>query len=76
MDYFAVSLPDLLIWEENLNLRNEIHCKYMLTLGYTGLGDTRHAERYAKEVAALSVNHQGIRSSTLSETHDVSIICG
>ena len=34
MDYFAVSLPDLLIWEDSLDLKNQIHCKYMLALGY------------------------------------------
>ncbi|UKK48027.1 DUF5107 domain-containing protein [Prevotella sp. E9-3] len=37
MDYFAVSLPDLLIWEDSLDRKNEIHCKYMLELGYKGL---------------------------------------
>ena len=26
LDYFAVSLPDLLIWEDDLTLRNRIHC--------------------------------------------------
>lgn len=37
MDYFAVSLPDLQIWEGDLNLSNQIHCKFMLALGYYGL---------------------------------------
>ena len=27
IDYFAVSLPDLLIWEDDLNKRNIIHCR-------------------------------------------------
>ena len=68
MDYFAVSLPDLLIWEENredgfseLDQKNLIHCKYMLALGYYGMGDKEHAERYLKEVEALDNNHQGIQ---------------
>ncbi len=66
MDYFAVSLPDLLIWEENLDTRNGIHCKYMMALGYTGLGDLEHAARYASETSHLNSNHQGVRSlSTL-----------
>jgi ATP/maltotriose-dependent transcriptional regulator MalT len=61
MDYFAVSLPDLLIWEDSLDTKNLIHCKYMLALGYYGLGDMQHAERYLKEVEALDNNHQGIQ---------------
>ena len=61
MDYFAVSLPDLLIWEDSLDTKNLIHCKYMLALGYYGLGDREHAERYLKEVEEQDNNHQGIQ---------------
>ena len=62
MDYFAVSLPDLLIWEDSLDRKNEIHCKYMLALGYFGLGDKDKALRYLNEVRQLDINHQGIQS--------------
>lgn len=62
MDYFAVSLPDLQIWEGDLNLANEVHCKYMLALGFFGLGDRRHAMHYLGEAAALDSNHLGIMS--------------
>ncbi len=62
MDYFAVSLPDLLIWEDSLDTKNLIHCKYMLALGYYGLGDRAHAEQYLREVETLDNNHQGIQS--------------
>ena len=61
MDYFAVSLPDLLIWEDSLDQKNLIHCKYMLALGYAGMGDKTHAERFLNEVEALDNNHQGIQ---------------
>lgn len=37
MDYFAVSLPDLAIWEEDLKLRNVAHCDLMARLGREGL---------------------------------------
>ncbi len=37
MDYFAVSLPDLLVWDEDLNVRNRRHCKSMIALGSKGL---------------------------------------
>ena len=30
MDYFAVSLPDLLVWEDSLDRRNRIHCRKAL----------------------------------------------
>ena len=60
MDYFAVSLPDLQIWDGDLNLSNQIHCKFMLALGYYGLGDSERARRYLDEVAALDINHLGI----------------
>ena len=62
MDYFAVSLPDLLIWEDSLDRKNQIHCKYMLALGYFGLGDKAKALRYLNEVRQLDINHQGIQS--------------
>ena len=61
MDYFAVSLPDLLIWEDSLDVKNEIHCKYMLALGYYGIGDKDKAMKYLEEVEALDNNHQGIQ---------------
>ena len=69
MDYFAVSLPDLLIWEgsgenqkSDLDLKNEIHCKYMLALGYYGLGETKKAQAYLNDLAALDINHQGVQA--------------
>ena len=37
MDYFAVSLPDLAIWEEDLTQRNIAHCDRMIALGRKGL---------------------------------------
>ncbi len=61
MDYFAVSLPDLLIWEDSLDTKNLIHCKYMLALGYYGMGDKEKALEYLAEVEELDNNHQGIQ---------------
>ena len=61
MDYFAVSLPDLLIWDDSLDTKNVIHCKYMLALGYYGMGDKEKALRYLTEVETLDNNHQGIQ---------------
>ena len=62
MDYFAVSLPDLAIWDGSLSEANRIHCLYMLALGYYGLGDIRHSEKYLAEAAKSDINHQGIKA--------------
>ena len=68
MDYFAVSLPDLLIWDDSLDTKNLIHCKYMLALGYYGMGDKDKALKYLSEVEELDNNHQGIQQfRTLTE---------
>lgn len=60
MDYFAVSLPDLQIWNDSLDRKNRLHCTYMLALGYTGLGDTARARRFMDELKDADINHQGI----------------
>lgn len=62
MDYFAVSLPDLQIWEGDLNEANKIHCQFMLSLGYYGLGDVQKARKYMSEIENLDINHLGIYS--------------
>jgi tetratricopeptide (TPR) repeat protein len=60
MDYFAVSLPDLLVWDGDLDLQNRIHCNYMLALGYAGLGEKAQFKRYIDAAVSLDINHQGI----------------
>ncbi len=59
IDYFAVSLPDLAIWEDDLNKRNRIHCNYVMGLGYLGLEEWQQAATFLNEVRKLDVNHQG-----------------
>ena len=50
IDYFAVSLPDLLIFEENLNERNRKHCLFMMSLGLKGLGRIDEADNAHQEI--------------------------
>lgn len=57
IDYFAVSLPDLAIWEDDLNVRNKIHCYYVMGLGHLGLGNMDKAKEYLGKVMELDVNH-------------------
>ncbi|KAA6335957.1 Lipopolysaccharide assembly protein B [termite gut metagenome] len=59
IDYFAVSLPDLAIWDDDLNRRNQIHCYYVMGLGYLGLGDKEKAKEFLGKTLAMDVNHQG-----------------
>jgi len=61
IDYFAVSLPDLLVFNQDLGLRNKIHCGYMRGLGHLGLGgkEVEKAKEYFHQILALDVNHQG-----------------
>ena len=61
IDYFAVSLPDLLIFEENLDERNRKHCLFMMSLGLKGLGRSDEAEKCAEELLTMDNAHQGIR---------------
>lgn len=59
IDYFAVSLPDLLVFDQDLHLKNHIHCCYLIGLGYLGLGNFEDAGRTFNEVLGMDVNHQG-----------------
>jgi tetratricopeptide (TPR) repeat protein len=61
IDYFAVSLPDLLVFEQNLSLKNQIHCHYIMGLGYLGLGENKKAHEQFAHVLELDINHQGAR---------------
>lgn len=59
MDYFAVSLPDFLVFEDNLDRRNVIHCRYMRGLGLLGLGRTLEAAEELETALFMEPNHQG-----------------
>ncbi|HEY7090433.1 MAG TPA: DUF5107 domain-containing protein, partial [Tepidisphaeraceae bacterium] len=43
IDYFAVSLPEFLVFEDDLDRRNVIHCRYMMALGYMGIDELEKA---------------------------------
>lgn len=55
IDYFAVSLPDLAIWESDLNTSNRIHCNYLMGLGYLGLGNLTQAKIHFNKVLKLDL---------------------
>ncbi|MDR6845777.1 DUF5107 domain-containing protein [Flavobacterium granuli] len=75
LDYFAVSLPDLLIWDDDLTFRNKVHCHYMLGLGYYGLGNTAKAKEHLEQASKMDINHQGVQVHLeMLEKHQLSIV--
>lgn len=61
IDYFAVSLPDFLIFEEDYTLRNRAHCYYLMALGNIGLGDYKKAKDFLEEAVKLEPSHMMCR---------------
>jgi tetratricopeptide (TPR) repeat protein len=57
IEYFAVSLPDFLIFEEDLTLRNQAHCYYLIGLGNLGLGRYEDSSEAFEKALALDQNH-------------------
>ena len=68
IDYFAVSLPDFLIFEDDLNVRNEAHCYYLMGLGKLGLGKKEEAAADLEKVIERDPGHQnGILYAQMAE---------
>lgn len=59
IDYFAVSLPNLLIFDDDLNVRNQAHCLYIQGLGYLGLKLLDEARQAFTEVLKMDAEHFG-----------------
>ena len=57
--YFAVSLPDLQIFDDDLNMRNRIHCLFMEALGHLGMDDGE-AGKCLDEIKTLAPEHSGV----------------
>jgi tetratricopeptide (TPR) repeat protein len=56
IDYFAVSYPDMSVFDADLFTLNKIHCLYMIGLGYSGLGED--ATGWFNKILELDVSHQ------------------
>jgi tetratricopeptide (TPR) repeat protein len=62
VDYFAVSLPDLLIFEDDFSKRNRIHCHYMTGLGLLGLQDFKKAKDVFRKGLQEDAMHFGCKT--------------
>jgi len=62
IDYFAVSLPDLLIFEDDGKASHQAHCHYMMGLGHLGLGNKEEAAASLEKVLTFDNLHFGARA--------------
>jgi Tfp pilus assembly protein PilF len=60
IDYFAVSLPDFLIFHRDLKIKNRIHCYFMLSLGYLGKNNISKTKETVKKGLELENGHLGL----------------
>lgn len=60
IDYFAVSLPDFLVFDADLHLQNRVHCLFMRGLGQLGLGERENAILSFSAARALDNSHAGL----------------
>ncbi|MCR5724775.1 MAG: DUF5107 domain-containing protein [Treponema sp.] len=58
IDFFAVSLPDLQIFEDDLDKKNKVHCSYLQGLGWYGLGEYKKAAAYLTAAVKDAPCHQ------------------
>lgn len=58
-DFFAVSLPDFLIFEDDMQRKNRAHCRYLMGLVALGRGARREAAAHFKGALAYDCTHQG-----------------
>ena len=59
IDYFATSLPNFLLFEDDLQKRNRIDSLYLIGLAPLGLGRVAEAEASLRDTLALDLNHLG-----------------
>lgn len=58
-DFFAVSLPEIEVFQEDLELRNIQYCNYLRALGHLGLGENEKARELFREILAKQSAYQG-----------------
>lgn len=61
IEYFAVSLPEFLIFDEDYTARNRAHCYYLMALGNIGLGELDKAAGFIEDATAIEPSHMMCR---------------
>ncbi len=56
--YFAVSLPELSVFDDDLARRNQAHCYFLIGLGKYGIGAVDEAITALRQALAVDPNHQ------------------
>lgn len=59
IDYFATSLPNFLLFEDDLQKRNRIDCLFLTGLAWLGLEQADEAKTAFRRVLSLDINHLG-----------------
>jgi tetratricopeptide (TPR) repeat protein len=59
IDYFATSLPTMLLFEDDLQKRNTVTATFLCAQAWLGLGDSAKARESLHEVIVLDRNHSG-----------------
>ena len=57
-DYFAVSMPDFLIFDTDLTKKNTAHCWYLMGLSHIGSGDRQEAKECFDKALEYEYDHQ------------------
>lgn len=58
-DFFAVSLPEIEVFADDITLRNQQYCRYLRALGSLGLGQSAKSDALFQEILALQPEYQG-----------------
>ena len=58
IEYFAVSLPDLTVFEDDYTLRNKAHCYYLMGLAAYGCADYEKSRMYFAKAGEIEPSHQ------------------
>ena len=70
-DFFAVSLPEIEVFQDNLTFRNIQYCNYLRALGAIGLGEKEQALELLAEILEKQSDHQGaLAHRTLAQGGD------
>lgn len=78
VDYFATSLPNLLLFEDDLQKRNQVDCLFLLALAELGNGNIERSSVLLNELLSLDGNHlaaqQELRALTRTAGDEKAIV--